>query len=81
MALLLCNEMVASSIRMIYRAIKRLHMTSTDRIEKEILLKAPRARVWRALSNAEEFGSWFGVTLTGMQFLPGQHVRGQITNP
>lgn len=33
--------------------------TSTDRIEKEIVLKAPRARVWRALTNAPEFGQWF----------------------
>ena len=38
---------------------------STDRIEREILLKAPRARVWRALSDAEEFGDWFGVALKG----------------
>lgn len=54
---------------------------STDRIEREILLTASRARVWRALSTAEEFGSWFGVTLTGMQFVPGQGIRGQITIP
>ena len=41
--------------------------TSTDRIEKQILLKAPRSRVWRALSNAEEFGAWFGVNFSGKQ--------------
>ena len=34
---------------------------STDRIEKSIVLRAPRARVWRALANAEEFGVWFRV--------------------
>jgi uncharacterized protein YndB with AHSA1/START domain len=39
--------------------------STTDRIEREVLLKAPRARVWRALSNAEEFGDWFGVALKG----------------
>lgn len=55
--------------------------TSTDRIEKQILLKAPRSRVWRALSNAEEFGSWFGVNLTGKQFVAGQSVQGNITYP
>ena len=38
---------------------------TTDRIERKILLKAPRARVWRALANAEEFGNWFGVKLKG----------------
>ena len=35
--------------------------TSTDRIEKQVLLRAPRARVWRALTDIREFGSWFGV--------------------
>lgn len=54
---------------------------STDRIERKVLLKAPRARVWRALANAEEFGSWFGVDLQGKSFAAGQRTRGQITNP
>jgi uncharacterized protein YndB with AHSA1/START domain len=53
----------------------------TDRIERRILLKAPRARVWRALSNAEEFGNWFGVRLQGKTFAPGQRTQGQITYP
>jgi uncharacterized protein YndB with AHSA1/START domain len=55
--------------------------SSTDRIEREILLKAPRSRVWRALSNAEEFGDWFGVALKGKAFVAGQRVQGQITYP
>lgn len=55
--------------------------TSTDRIERKILLKAPRSRVWRALSNAEEFGNWFGVKLQGKTFAPGQRTRGQVTYP
>jgi len=55
--------------------------TSTDRIEKQVLLKASRARIWRALSNAEEFGNWFGVNLKGQAFAPGQEARGQITYP
>ncbi|MFB9125666.1 vanillate O-demethylase oxidoreductase VanB [Paraburkholderia dipogonis] len=55
--------------------------TSTDRIEKQILLKAPRSRVWRALSNAEEFGNWFGVNLAGKHFVAGQSVQGNITYP
>jgi uncharacterized protein YndB with AHSA1/START domain len=54
---------------------------STDRIERKILLKAPRSRVWRALSNAEEFGGWFGVSLKGQVFAAGQHARGHITHP
>lgn len=55
--------------------------SSTDRIEREILLKAPRSRVWRALSNAEEFGTWFGVKLNGQTFAPGKSTRGNITYP
>jgi uncharacterized protein YndB with AHSA1/START domain len=54
---------------------------STDRIERKILLKASRARVWRALANAEEFGSWFGVRLKDQSFAPGQRTHGQVTHP
>ena len=52
-----------------------------DRIEKQIQLKAPRSRVWRALSNAEEFGKWFGVDLKAKAFVAGQPVQGRITHP
>lgn len=52
--------------------------TSTDRIEKKILLRAPRPRVWRALTDAKEFGSWFGVKIDG-QFAVGKRVVGNIT--
>jgi uncharacterized protein YndB with AHSA1/START domain len=55
--------------------------TSTDRIERQILLKAPRERVWRALSDAEAFGNWFCVALKGEHFVAGQSVRGHITHP
>jgi uncharacterized protein YndB with AHSA1/START domain len=51
-----------------------------DRIEKQIELKAPVARAWRALTDPREFGKWFGVNLEGA-FLPGQTTRGQITYP
>jgi uncharacterized protein YndB with AHSA1/START domain len=55
----------------------KLH-NSTDRIEKEIVLRAPRSRVWRALANAEEFGAWFGMKLDGA-FAPGGRVHGRMT--
>jgi uncharacterized protein YndB with AHSA1/START domain len=55
--------------------------TSTDRIERKILLKATRARVWRALSNAEEFGNWFGVNFKGKTFAAGKPVLGKVTYP
>lgn len=50
------------------------------RIEKRIELKAPVARVWRALTDYREFGAWFRVKLDG-PFVPGQVSRGQITYP
>ena len=49
-----------------------------DRIEKEVLLKAPLERVWRAISNADEFGQWFGVRFDG-PFVAGTSVTGTIT--
>ncbi len=49
-------------------------------IEKTIELKAPVARVWRALTDYREFGEWFRVRLDG-PFAPGQISRGHITYP
>ncbi|WHS58688.1 SRPBCC family protein [Pseudomonas sp. G2-4] len=56
-------------------------MHSSDRIERKILLKAPRSQVWRALANAEAFGQWFGVALEGKRFVAGERTQGQITYP
>src|SRR5690348_1982002 len=57
-------------------------MTSTtDRIEKQIVVKAPKARVWRAISNAEEFGEWFRVDLKGQKFEVGKTAKGNILHP
>jgi uncharacterized protein YndB with AHSA1/START domain len=53
-------------------------VTSTDRIEKQIRLDSPVSRVWRAITDTREFGTWFGVALDGT-FTPGAHVRGRIT--
>ncbi len=50
---------------------------NTDRIEKKIHLRAPRERVWRALSNSEEFGTWFGVKFDS-PFVPGARMRGVL---
>jgi uncharacterized protein YndB with AHSA1/START domain len=52
----------------------------SDRIEKTIELKAPASRVWRALTDHQEFGTWFRVRLDG-PFVVGQVSRGQITYP
>src|ERR1700712_4210717 len=52
----------------------------TDRIVRTVDLKAPIARVWKALSDYREFGNWFGVKLDG-PFAPGAKASGNITNP
>ena len=49
----------------------------TDRIEKKILLHAPRKRVWRALSDSTEFGTWFGIKFDG-PFAPGACMHGVL---
>src|SRR5262249_22944272 len=57
-------------------ATRRLHM-DTDRIEKKILLRAPLKRVWRALADSTEFGSWLGMEVDG-PFAPGRRMRATI---
>ena len=49
----------------------------SDQIRKQVLLRAPLARVWRALTDAREFGSWFGVEFDG-PFKAGERVTGKI---
>ena len=51
-----------------------------DGIEKIVELKAPIARVWRALTDHKEFGEWFQVDLEG-PFVAGKISHGQITYP
>jgi uncharacterized protein YndB with AHSA1/START domain len=53
---------------------------STDRIEKRVVLRAPRSRVWRAISDAQEFGTWFRMKLDGA-FIAGRTVRAKVTIP
>lgn len=53
---------------------------NADRIEKQVRLRAPRSRVWRAIADAKEFGAWFGVALDGA-FAEGATIRGTITYP
>jgi uncharacterized protein YndB with AHSA1/START domain len=53
---------------------------STDRIEKNIILRASRSRVWRALTQADQFGAWFGMALEGT-FAPGARLMGRFASP
>lgn len=50
----------------------------SDRIEKTVVLRAPRDRVWQAISDSRKFGIWFGVELDG-PFVAGQRITGRIT--
>ena len=53
----------------------------TDRIEKEVVIRAPRSRVWRAIVDKTEFGTWFKVAFPPGTFAPGETVHGKITYP
>lgn len=48
-----------------------------NEIRKEITLKAPLGKVWAAISNADEFGQWFGVRFDGA-FKAGEKLSGII---
>lgn len=54
---------------------------STDRIEKSILLRVSRSRVWHAVSTAQEFAAWFGVGEIDGEFVPGASLSARITHP
>ena len=51
-----------------------------DAIRKQVVVKAARSRVWKALVNSDEFGEWFRADLAG-EFKPGAHVIGHSTYP
>jgi uncharacterized protein YndB with AHSA1/START domain len=48
-----------------------------DRIEKKIILKVPRERVWPAITDSGQFGQWFGVKIDG-PFVAGREAAGQV---
>jgi uncharacterized protein YndB with AHSA1/START domain len=53
-------------------------MSTTDKIEKKVVLRAPRERVWQAISDSKQFGTWFGVEFDG-PFVAGQRITGRMT--
>jgi uncharacterized protein YndB with AHSA1/START domain len=54
--------------------------SSTDRIHKSIVLHAPRSKVWKALTDSQQFGQWFQARVEG-PFQAGQRAEGRITYP
>ena len=56
----------------------QLDKSQTDRIQKKAVLRAPRSRVWRAISDPKEFGAWFGLEVLEGSFSPGSVVKAKI---
>jgi uncharacterized protein YndB with AHSA1/START domain len=56
-----------------------MNSTQTDRIEKKIVLKAPRSRVWQALTDSKQFGEWFGCEVEGPFIAGGTLTRASLT--
>jgi uncharacterized protein YndB with AHSA1/START domain len=54
--------------------------SSTDRIQKTTILRAPRSKVWRALTDSQQFGQWFQAKVEG-PFVAGQRAEGAVTHP
>ena len=54
--------------------------STTNSIVQEMTIASPVERVWRAISDAEEFGQWFGMTCD-RPFVPGAEIGCEITNP
>ncbi len=52
----------------------------SDRIEKFVEIAAPIDRVWRALTDHAEFGTWFRVAID-RPFIPGRPATGHMTYP
>ncbi len=52
-----------------------------SKIENETMIRAPRSRVWKALTTPAEFAKWFHVTLTAPEFRVGERVDLVSTYP
>lgn len=50
------------------------------KIEKQIVIGAPRSRVWRALTTPQEFAKWFSAEVEG-SFAPGKRLDMVSTHP
>ena len=55
-------------------------ITELSRIERQTLIRAPRSRVWTAITDVDQFSAWFCVKAEGL-FGPGARVRMTSTYP
>jgi uncharacterized protein YndB with AHSA1/START domain len=53
-------------------------MNMSDKIEKQVILRAPQSRVWKSITSANEFSAWFGINLEG-EFTEGKTVTGTFS--
>jgi uncharacterized protein YndB with AHSA1/START domain len=51
-----------------------MNVSELSTVERSTLVRAPRSRVWQALTTIKEFSIWFGVEAEG-EFAPGARVR------
>lgn len=56
-------------------------MSSLNQIERSTFIRAPRSRVWRALTDIGEFCRWFSAETEEPAFTPGAHVKLRSTYP
>jgi uncharacterized protein YndB with AHSA1/START domain len=48
---------------------------SMQKVEKRVLLRAPRSRVWSALTEVKKFCEWFGLEPAEGAFVPGARLH------
>ena len=53
-------------------------MSQTDRIEKKVLVRAPRAKLWKALTDTELLGKWFSARIDRATIAPGAALKGKV---
>jgi len=56
-------------------------MSPLNQIERTTLIRAPRSRVWRALTDIAEFCRWFSAETDEPAFRPGAHIKFRSTYP
>lgn len=54
---------------------------SMNRIENQVTIRAPRSKVWKALTTPSEFAQWFRATLDVNEFRPGERANAVSTYP
>lgn len=57
---------------------RKIDPVNADLIQRQIVLKAGIETVWRAISESDRFGAWFGVRFDG-PFVAGTEMTGRIT--